>query len=104
MQNVWRASTAREGHMATRLTGKIALVTGGGSGIGRAIALRFAVEGATVIALDVDEAAAMQTATQAAQDGAEIVALPADVSDAEEVREALEAVAGRWGHLDVLCN
>jgi NAD(P)-dependent dehydrogenase (short-subunit alcohol dehydrogenase family) len=89
--------------MANRLTGKIALVTGGGSGIGRAIALRFAAEGATVIALDVDEAAAMQTAAQAG-DGAEIVALPADVSDAEEVREAMEAVAGRWGHLDVLCN
>lgn len=90
--------------MAGRLAGEIALVTGGGSGIGRAIALRFASEGATVIAIDVDEAAAMQTAALAAESGAEIVALPADVSQADEVREAMEAVAGRWGHLDVLCN
>ncbi len=87
-----------------RLEGKIALVTGGGSGIGRAIALRFAREGATAIVVDVDTEGAEATVAQAHELDLELVAIPADVSQADEVRDAMEAVAARWGRLDVLCN
>lgn len=86
-----------------RLAGKVALVTGGGSGIGRGIAVRFAREGAAVVVLDVDQAGAAETMAQAAT-GGETLAIAADVSRADDVRRAMDAVAARWGRLDVLVN
>jgi 3-oxoacyl-[acyl-carrier protein] reductase len=80
-----------------RLEGKRALVTGGGSGIGRATALRFAQEGAHVAVLDRDEAAARLVAHEAGGLG-----LPADVTDEEQVAAAVDAVVSAWGGLDVL--
>lgn len=90
------APVARPG----RLAGKVALVTGAGSGIGRAAAVRFGAEGASVCALDRDLGSAEGTAALLDEG----LALAADVADAAGMRDAAARVVGRFGRLDVLFN
>jgi NAD(P)-dependent dehydrogenase (short-subunit alcohol dehydrogenase family) len=85
--------------MSARLDGRVALVTGGGAGIGRAIARAFAAEGARVAALDRDAAAARAVAEEVGG-----LSLVADVADAAEVREAVATTLARLGRIDVLVN
>jgi 3-oxoacyl-[acyl-carrier protein] reductase len=84
-----------------RLRDRIALVTGGGSGIGRAIALRFAQEGARVVVNDLRKDAAEQVAAAVAGGG---LAIQADVSDSAQVRAMFEEVERAMGGLDILVN
>jgi 2-hydroxycyclohexanecarboxyl-CoA dehydrogenase len=83
-----------------RLNDKIAIVTGAGQGIGRAIAEKLAMEGATVVATDLDEANAQDTAT--ALPGA--VAIRADVTDRHSVHVMVSRVVRQFGRIDVLVN
>jgi 2-hydroxycyclohexanecarboxyl-CoA dehydrogenase len=83
-----------------RLDDKIAIVTGGGQGIGQAIAQKLAAEGAIVVVTDVDEANAARTAD--ALPGA--VAIRTDVTDRQGVQAMVERVAGQFGGIDVLVN
>lgn len=87
--------------MAKRFEGKAALVTGAASGIGRAVAVRLADEGARVACLDRDAAGARATA-EALGDGARASAC--DVADAGAVDAAVGELVGALGGLDVLCN
>ena len=87
--------------MAGRYDGRVAVVTGAASGIGRAVTLRLAREGATVIALDVDAAGLAATRDEA--DGT-VLARPCDVTSAEECRAALDFAVSEGGRVDVLGN
>jgi NAD(P)-dependent dehydrogenase (short-subunit alcohol dehydrogenase family) len=84
-----------------RLRGKRAIVTGAGSGIGRAIALRLAREGASVVVADVDEVAAGAVAREI---GAEALVSQTDVTSAEEVEALVGRTVDEWDGLDVMVN
>ncbi len=87
--------------MGDRLAGKVALITGAGSGIGRAISMRFGAEGAKVVAADVNVGAADDVA---AAIGANAKALQTDVTVEDEVKGAVDAAIQAFGALDVLVN
>ena len=84
------------------LTGKIIMVTGGGSGIGRATALLFGNEGSRVAVVDWKGLAAQETASAIEQAGGEALPIEADVSKSGDVRKAVDSVIERYGRIDVL--
>jgi len=90
--------------MAARLDGKVALVTGGGSGIGKATALLFAREGARVAVLELVKSRADETCAEIRQQGGTGLALSADVGDATAVDQAFQTLEREFGSLDVLVN
>ena len=90
--------------MTGRLGGTVAVVTGAGSGIGRAAATLFAGESAAVGVIDVAEQAAAQTAETITAAGGRALAVAADVSDAGQVEAAFARIAGELGPVGVLYN
>ena len=90
--------------MSQKLPGKVALVTGGGGGIGRATALAFAREGAKVAVADLNLATAKAVAEEVAAAGGEALPLPVDVSNAEQVAGLIAQIVARFGRLDVAFN
>jgi 2-hydroxycyclohexanecarboxyl-CoA dehydrogenase len=86
------------------LDNRIALVTGGASGIGRAVCLRLAAEGARVIAADIDDAGAEQTVGAIRATGADARAIGVDVTDYEAVCAAVREIRASAGSVDVLVN
>jgi len=87
-----------------RLDGKVAAVTGAGSGIGEAIAVVFGRQGALVQALDLDPAAAGRTADQIRSGGGRADARRVDVGDGADVAAAFAAIVGKHGRIDILVN
>lgn len=90
--------------MGRQLEGKVAAITGGGSGIGAAIALLFAQEGADIAVLDRDERNASAVAEEAGAFAGRTAALAVDVTDGEAVRNAMDDVADRFGGIDILVS
>jgi 2-keto-3-deoxy-L-fuconate dehydrogenase len=86
------------------LNGKVAVVTGGGSGIGRAISTLFGAQGAHVVVLDLDGQAAKETAAAITAAGRSADAAPCDVSDAAGVKATFDMIVGRRRRLDILIN
>jgi NAD(P)-dependent dehydrogenase (short-subunit alcohol dehydrogenase family) len=90
--------------MQERLAGRVALITGAGSGIGRESSLLFAQHGAAVIAVDIQKGAAEDTAAAIARAGGRAVAVEADVSKADECARMVAAAEQAFGSLHVLFN
>jgi gluconate 5-dehydrogenase len=86
------------------LKGKVALVTGGGSGIGRAIADGFAAQGARVAVLGRTPERLEAAAEGITRRGGEAIAVTCDVSDEDQVQQAVAAILDRFGQIDVLVN
>ena len=83
---------------------KIAIVTGGGGGIGGAIVHRFAREGAKLAVADIDDAAAKARAKEVGDRGADAMAIVADVTNKKSVSDIVKATLDRWGKIDILVN
>jgi NAD(P)-dependent dehydrogenase (short-subunit alcohol dehydrogenase family) len=87
-----------------RLDGKVVMITGVGSGMGRQAALRFAGEGARLLGCDIREEQGAEVAAEVAAAGGEMLFVAADVSKEDQVIEAVRSGAERFGRLDVLYN
>jgi NAD(P)-dependent dehydrogenase (short-subunit alcohol dehydrogenase family) len=89
--------------MNSRLSGKVAIVTGAGSGIGRAIAVRFAQEGAAVRLVDLNEQGCKEAVEEIAQNGGRAAAYACNVADQASVRSAFNEMSGA-SRIDILVN
>lgn len=87
-----------------RLAGKAAIVTGGGGGIGRATAIAFADEGAKVVVVDINPAAAQQTVELIAAKGGAAIAQSGDVSSETDIKAVVTATVAAFGAVDVVFN
>jgi 3-oxoacyl-[acyl-carrier protein] reductase len=87
-----------------RFVNKVALVTGSARGIGRAIALLFASEGANVVAVDVNREAVLRLADEIKQMGREAIGAQADISEFSEVERVVQAAISHFGRIDILVN
>ena len=86
------------------LEGRVAVVTGGASGIGLALSRRFAAEGMRVVIGDVEVAALEAAVTELRDGGAKVIGVPTDVTDAEQVEELARAAEREFGAIHVACN
>jgi NAD(P)-dependent dehydrogenase (short-subunit alcohol dehydrogenase family) len=103
-QDRFRRSEPQASGPFTRLAGKVALITGAASGIGRESALLFAREGARVVLADLDEKAAQDVAREIGASGGEAIAIACDVARASDVEAAVAAAERRFGALHVVFN
>ncbi len=90
--------------MSERLAGKVAVVTGAAQGIGRAIAVRLAAEGAAVVISDISEEALAESRELIGQAGGKVLAEPCDVADSVEVTNLFKTAVDAFGALDVAVN
>lgn len=91
-------------HERLSLVGQVAFVTGGGGGIGRAIALQLAEAGAHVAVFDIFSERAEEAAARVRERGVQALALPGDAMDTDALRHAITATDARFGRLDILIN
>ena len=87
-----------------RLKGKVAIVTGAGSGIGQATAILFSEEGTKVVVADVDPAGAENTVSMIKEKNGEAIFVQADISNEPEAKQIAAAAAKVWGRIDILVN
>ena len=92
------------GQSELRLDGKVAMITGAGSGIGKAIAKLFASAGAKVIVTDVDGPAGEYVSTSIERQGKKATFMKLDVSNGAEVKQVVAAGTAKYGEINILCN
>lgn len=90
--------------MDLKIKGKVAIVTGGGNGIGRAIARRLAEEGAKVMVVDISGSDARKVAREITEKGGEAFPIEADATNEEKVNDLVAEVIGKFGTIDILVN
>jgi NAD(P)-dependent dehydrogenase (short-subunit alcohol dehydrogenase family) len=90
--------------MSVRLAGKVAVVTGGASGIGRATALRFSTEGASVAIFDRDASKGAEVLREIREGGNKAIFLPVDISSEVQVKESMRKAEAEFGALHILVN
>jgi NAD(P)-dependent dehydrogenase (short-subunit alcohol dehydrogenase family) len=87
-----------------KLANKVAVITGAGSGMGKAAALIFASEGAKVAAADIVEAQVKETAAEITRKGGDAIALRADVAKSEDVKRMIDDTVAKYGGLNIIYN
>ena len=87
-----------------RLNGKVAIITGAASGIGRATAILFGGEGAKLVLADADEEGLEETLELVRREGGEAITKRTNVSIEEEVKELIDSALGTYSQIDILCN
>ena len=87
-----------------RLTDKVSIITGGGQGIGRATALKFAAEGAKVAVCDINQTAVDETVREIVAMGREAAGSNVDVTDKDSIARMVAGVMAKWGRIDTLVN
>ncbi|MDQ6676932.1 MAG: SDR family oxidoreductase [Acidobacteriota bacterium] len=87
-----------------RFENKVCLITGGGSGIGKAICIRLASEGGKIAVVDINADHGNETVKQITDSGREAIFAQCDVSQEEQVKNAVKAAVDKWGKLDILVN
>jgi len=92
------------GEASLRLRGKIAIITGAGSGIGRATAILFAKEGSRVVVADADEQKGQETVNMIKRDGGEAILVRTDVSKSVDAKNLVEATLAKYGALNIVFN
>src|SRR5574340_1423649 len=90
--------------MGTKMQGKVALITGAGSGIGRTAAMTFAREGASVVVSDIDDAGGLQTVRLIQELSGQGLYVRANVASADDVESLVAEAVDRFGHLDYAFN
>ena len=90
--------------MQERLDGKLAIVTGAGQGIGKAVALRLSREGADVVVADINTQSADQTAEQILSLDGRALSCPVDVASLSEIQSMVDCAAAQFGQIDILVN
>ncbi|HET8710230.1 MAG TPA: SDR family oxidoreductase [Spongiibacteraceae bacterium] len=86
------------------LTDQVAIITGGGGGIGRAIALAFAQAGANIVIADIVAERCEETAARVRELGRDALAIPTDVTDTEQIRAMIDSAHTQFGRIDILVN
>ncbi|MFA7337816.1 MAG: 3-oxoacyl-[acyl-carrier-protein] reductase [Candidatus Obscuribacterales bacterium] len=86
------------------LADQVAVVTGSGRGIGRAISHSLAKEGAKVVISDINEELCKQTTAEFEKEGFQAIAVPCNVTDSASVAKMVEAIVAKWGRIDILVN
>lgn len=97
-----QSSAPAPDRVAGRLAGRVAVVTGGGNGIGRASAIRLAADGARLVIADVQNGPAAETVRLIAEAGGEAVAIPLDASNRLDNEAMAQLAMSTWGRLDIL--
>lgn len=87
-----------------RLVGKVALITGAGNGIGRAMALAFAEEGADIVVAEIESERAEAVASEVREIGRCALAMAVDVTKADQVQRMVDSALSELGHIDILIN
>ena len=99
-----KAESGANGHAIMRLSGKVAIITGAGGGIGQATAVKFGKEGAKVVSCDINADRAQETAQLVTAEGGEATGYPMDVRDKESIARVVDAVVEKYGRVDCLVN
>jgi NAD(P)-dependent dehydrogenase (short-subunit alcohol dehydrogenase family) len=92
------------GERSDPFAGRVAVITGGASGIGLAMAEAFAARGARIVLADVDEERLAREGERLAGEGASVLAVPTDVTDLDSVGKLARTAAGRFGAVHIVCN
>ncbi len=87
-----------------KLQGKVCVITGGGSGIGRATSELFAIEGASVVVADINETAALETVSRLRPSNGDVLAVACDISREQNVKDLMTTTVEQFGRIDVLVN